>query len=306
MKKNKLNIETIEYRLNGIRFKESNFLSDSQKFDMLNSVFSSIESHKVQKTKKSFISPFMSHSMFRVAVSVFTFCFLYIGIISYKNTHYSNNTDDINDTENTSLNSIYQTSSNTSDTESVHKRTKDVKKQVAALVSQNKITEAKNIVLGLENILLKELNTDINKDKEDKNINSIDSATSTAEKEITKETTKAAIIETTELRIELEKKEINAVYENINNRIETAKKTLKDIENSDAFKKIEKTDLKNDSKIDLKKDNIKNNIIENIKSAKEYLEKAISYIEKKDIENATITLQNYDRLLAEIQVSLII
>ncbi len=142
---------------------------------------------------------------------------------------------------------------------------KSIRNQVAALVRENKITEAKEIVLTLE--------TALKADELYKLAPAVQSEVAAA----------------TDLRVILEKKETLATTEASSTASTSI--TLADRIKAD---KVELAELEsNASTSDLLID------------AKKYLHKAESYLEGKDPENAIISLQTYDRIVAEVKLILL-
>ena len=149
---------------------------------------------------------------------------------------------------------------------------KSIRNQVAALVKENKITEAKQIVLTLETAL-----------KADE-LYKVAPAV------------QAEVTAATDLRVKLEKKETLATVEasttahtndTMVNRIKQSRDTLIELEN------LAKTDTDATTTKDLFVD------------AKRYLEKADTYMKGQETENTIISLQTYDRIVAEIKLFLI-
>lgn len=141
---------------------------------------------------------------------------------------------------------------------SVTTRSQDIQNQVASLVKENKITEAKQIVLTLETALKADELYKV--------------ATSVS----------ATVFSTTDLRVDIENKEIEATtsVSDLISRIETDKKVLADMEVN-----VSTTDL--------------------IADATKHLTKASEYIAADNIENAIISLQAHDRIVAEIKLILV-
>ncbi len=152
--------------------------------------------------------------------------------------------------------------SDSSDTQeliaSVTKRSQDIQNQVASLVKENKITEAKQIVLTLETALKADELYKV--------------ATSVSE----------TVFSATDLRVDIENKEIEATttVEDLVARITESKKTIEDIEVTAST-----TDM--------------------IAEAKKFLTKSEEYVAVSDIENTIISLQAYDRIVAEIKLILL-
>jgi hypothetical protein len=141
---------------------------------------------------------------------------------------------------------------------SVTTRSQDIQNKVASLVKENKITEAKQIVLTLETAL-----------KADELYKVATSVSDT-------------IFSATDLRVDIENKEIEATTSvtDLIARIEVATKNLADME-------------VNASTTDL------------IGYATTHLTKAAEYIAADNTENAIISLQAHDRIVAEIRLILL-
>jgi len=141
---------------------------------------------------------------------------------------------------------------------SVTSRSQDIQNQVASLVKENKITEAKQIVLTLETAL-----------KADELYKVATSVSDT-------------VFSATDLRLDIENKEIEATttVEELVMRIAENKKNLGDMEVTAST-----TDM--------------------IVEAGKFLSKSEEYVQVPDIENAIISLQAYDRIVAEIKLILL-
>jgi hypothetical protein len=145
---------------------------------------------------------------------------------------------------------------------SVTDRSRDIRNQVASLVKENKITEAKQIVLTLETALKADELYKV--------------ATSVS----------ATVFETTDLRLDIERKETQATTEattsvkDLTDRIEADKKILADLE-------------------------VNASTTSNITEATTFLSKSEEYVKAGNVENAIISLQAYDRIVAEVQLILL-
>lgn len=142
----------------------------------------------------------------------------------------------------------------------VSSRSKEIRNQVAALVSENKISEAKNVALDLEAALkadeLYKVSTSV----------------------------QAEVFSAIDLRVDIEKKESNNISttteDDLTKRLDLAKKDILDFE-------------VNASTTDM------------IDSAKKTIEISDKYLKDKDLENAIISLQLYDRIVAELKTILL-
>lgn len=142
---------------------------------------------------------------------------------------------------------------------------KSIRNQVAALVKENKITEAKEVVLTLETAL-----------KADE----LYKVAPAVQTEIT-----AA----TDLRVKLEKKETLATTEASTTASTTttlASRIEADTEEISTLKATESTS-------------------ELILDAKRYLDKSAEYLKNNDVEKAIISLQTHDRIVAEAKLILL-
>jgi hypothetical protein len=139
-------------------------------------------------------------------------------------------------------------------------RSKEIRNQVAALVSENKISEAKNVALDLEAALkadeLYKVSTSV----------------------------QAEVFSAIDLRVDIEKKESNNISttteDDLTKRLDLAKKDVLGFE-------------VNASTTDM------------IDSAKKTIEISDKYLKDKDLENAIISLQLYDRIVAELKTILL-
>lgn len=143
---------------------------------------------------------------------------------------------------------------------SVTTRSREIRNQVASLVKENKITEAKQIVLTLETALKADELYKV--------------ATSVSD----------SVFETTDLRLDIERKETESTTTaaELATRIENSKKLISKLE-----------DEENASTTSV------------LAEAKTHLTKSEEYMQKGDIENAIISLQAHDRIVAEVQLILL-
>ncbi len=142
----------------------------------------------------------------------------------------------------------------------VSSRSKEIRNQVASLVSEDKITEAKKIALDLESALkadeLYKVSTSV----------------------------EAEVFKAIDLRVDIENKE----YTNISSTTESdIKERLSDAEKNIAS--FEETASSTDLLID----------------AKKAIDVAEDYLNKGDFENAIISLQLHDRILADLKIILL-
>lgn len=166
--------------------------------------------------------------------------------LNYKDIVTLKSSSDIDSTDKTNL------------IDSVTNRSRDIRNQVASLVKENKITEAKQIVLTLETALKADELYKV--------------ATSVS----------ATVFETTDLRLDIERKETQATtsLKELTDRIETDKKVLAGLE-------------------------VNASTTSNIEEAKVFLARAEQYVQDGNIENAIISLQAHDRIVAEVQLMLL-
>ncbi len=151
-------------------------------------------------------------------------------------------------------------------TDKVTNGSREIRNQVASLVKENKITEAKEIVLTLETAL--------------KTDELYKVATSVSDE----------VFETTDLRVELERKEAEAsisasssattTTKNIQERLEGDKKELADLEDTASTTEM-------------------------LAEANKFLLKSETYLKAGEIENAIISLQAHDRIVAELKLLLV-
>jgi hypothetical protein len=139
-------------------------------------------------------------------------------------------------------------------------RSKEIRNQVAALVSENKISEAKNVALDLE--------TALKADQLYKVATSVQSE----------------VFSAIDLRVDVEKKEAN----NISTTTEV-----------DVAKKIQQAQK------DILAFDVNASTTEMIDSAQKALETSDEYLKDKDFQNAIISLQLHDRIVAELKTILL-
>lgn len=283
---------TIINTLGKMRLKKSVSLSVDKKASILRSVYNTSSEHVVIPRYKTRVSsPFMVlMSQYVLPMLVLFFVGTQFGDTIVDNTKVAltefnsvksdiqvaqksaelKNSLSIHQKEITALKSSFAANVSTGETganraeliASVTTRSRDIQNQVASLVKENKITEAKQIVLTLETAL-----------KADELYKVATSVSDT-------------VFSATDLRLDIERKETEATttVEAVTERVELAKKTLVDIETNAST-----TDL--------------------VKEAYRFVAKAEEYVQAGDIdanlENAIISLQTYDRILAEIRLILL-
>ncbi|MES2622838.1 MAG: hypothetical protein V4576_00345 [Patescibacteria group bacterium] len=144
---------------------------------------------------------------------------------------------------------------------------REIRNQVASLVKENKITEAKQVVLTLE--------TALKADELYKVATSVSNA----------------VFETTDLRLELERQETEASV----SRSATSSTSTINILNERLS-----ADKKNLAKLE-----VTASTTDMIDSANKSLVKSEEYIKAGDVENAIISLQAHDRIVAELKLVLL-
>lgn len=154
----------------------------------------------------------------------------------------------------------------------VSNRSQEVRNRVAALVKENKISEAKEIVLDLETAL-----------KADELY--------TVSPVVVEE-----VLAATDLRVKLEKKEV--VQLAIDPQSDIASSTPEVIQKKMA-------DLRTEIETFINTESISDSTKELIETAKSGLKKTEDYIAVSDFERAVITLQGVERIVAELRVSLV-
>ncbi len=282
-----INDKRIENILKSFTSNESVNLSYSEKENMLASVFERAEMKVIKQAVKS---PFYTYKTYLTQYLRYSIPVLLIavigtqaaGLFSDKSKVAISNIDDIK----TSLSDLKRDnaiksnlSKNKQDIKEIKSlalldqpvktgiladqlsiRSKEIRNQVAALVSENKISEAKNVALDLEAALkadeLYKVSTSV----------------------------KAEVFEAIDLRVDIEKKESNNISTtteaDLTERLVLAKKIVLDFE-------------VNASTSDM------------IDSAKKTIVISDKYLKDKDLENAIISLQLYDRIVAELKTILL-
>ncbi len=282
-----INDKRIENILKSFTSNESVNLSYSEKENMLASVFERAEMKVIKQAVKS---PFYTYKTYLTQYLRYSIPVLLIavigtqaaGLFSDKSKVAISNIDDIK----TSLSDLKRDnaiksnlSKNKQDIKEIKalalldqpvktgiladqlsSRSKEIRNQVAALVSENKISEAKNVALDLEAALkadeLYKVSTSV----------------------------KAEVFEAIDLRVDIEKKESNNISTtteaDLTERLVLANKDILDFE-------------VNASTTDM------------IDSAKKTIEISDKYLKDKDFENAIISLQLYDRIVAELKTILL-
>lgn len=142
----------------------------------------------------------------------------------------------------------------------VSNRSKEIRNQVASLMSENKLTEAKKVALDLETALkadeLYKVSTSVQQE----------------------------VFEAIDLRNDIERKEYNTISSttesDVVKKIDLAKKEIKTFDNNTST-----TDM--------------------ILDAEKSIDLASKYVADKNIENAIISLQIYDRIVAELKTILL-
>lgn len=152
-------------------------------------------------------------------------------------------------------------------TDRVTNGSREIRNQVASLVRDNKITEAKEIVLTLETAL--------------KTDELYKVATSVSEE----------VFETTDLRLELERKEAEVSVSMSSSSATTTAKGIQDRLNAE---KKELSNLESTA-----------STTEMLAEAEKFLVKSEEYVKAGEIENAIISLQAHDRIVAELKLMLL-
>lgn len=272
---------TIINTLGKMRLKKSVSLDVDKKASVLRSVFNSSLSHVAIPTYRSRVpSPFATLlSQYVLPVFALLFVGIQFGDNIMKNAQFAlgefNSVKSDLQTAQTSAELKNSLTLNHKDIEalkaagdssvdktnlitSVTTRSREIQNQVASLVKENKITEAKQIVLTLETAL-----------KADELYKVATSVSDT-------------VFSATDLRLDIERKETEATttIDAVLERLEADKKVLVDMETNAST-----TDL--------------------VKDAYKFIAKAEEYIAADDIENAIISLQAHDRIVAEIKLILL-
>lgn len=152
-------------------------------------------------------------------------------------------------------------------TDKVTNGSREIRNQVASLVKENKISEAKEIVLTLETALKADELYKV--------------ATSVSDE----------VFETTDLRLELERKEaeVSTVLSS-----SSASTTVKDLQDRVLAEKKELSAIEDTA-----------STTDILSEAKRHLEKSEEYVNAGEIENAIISLQAHDRIVAELKLMLL-
>ena len=164
----------------------------------------------------------------------------------------------------------------------VSNRSKEIRNQVASLISENKLTEAKDIVLDLESALkadeLYKVSTSV----------------------------KQEVFEAIDLRVDIERKEkynISSTTESdIQEKIKKAKEGIVSLNKDIKEKSIDKS-LSTDSIDPIA--TTTDSVSDMIQTAEKSISTAETYLKDKDLENAIISLQLYDRIVAELKTILL-
>jgi hypothetical protein len=291
--KNIINEKRIENILNSFKSNESVNLSLSEKQNVLASVFDRAEK-KVGYTHKAIKSPFYEYGNHFVQYLKYSIPVLLIAVIgtqmvSVFNDKSSLALSDINDIK-SSLDNLKRDnaiksnlSKNKQDIQEIKSlalsdqsaktqvlagqvstRSKEIRNQVASLVSENKIAEAKSVALELETALkaddLYKVSTSVQQE----------------------------VFEAIDLRVDIERKEKYNISTSTESDIE--KRLVLARENVSSFdKNASTTEQVSDMMI----------------SAEKSIENAEQSLKDKDFENAIISLQLYDRIVAELKTILL-
>ncbi len=285
--KDRLNDNQIESVLSSLKINESESLSFMEKQNVLNSIFERSESGI---KKESIKTPFYSYTDYFVQYLKYSIPVILLAVIGTQlfdvfthksqlaisdinharetlddlkrdnsiKANLSKNREDIQQLKQTLA--LNDTTKKQILVNQVSNRSKEIRNQVAALVSENKLTEARKIALDLETAL-----------KADE----LYTVSTSVEQEV---------FEAIDLRVGIEKKESDAISSS------TEADVLKRI--SDSKKEIESFE-DNASTTDM------------IVDAKKALDNADKYAKDKDLSNAIISLQLYDRIVAELKLILI-
>lgn len=282
MKKNykNNNIEHIENSLASFKANESLFLSNSEKENILQSVFDRAAGEKEYKSIPSPFTSYKTHitNYFRYAIPLVILIALGTQLTSVFVEKTKVSLSDLEQVK-SSLDNIQRdtalktqvsqnreaiaelkTNTNPKDTfrlaAQVSTRSQEIRNQVAALMDENKVVEAKKIALDLEMAL-----------KADE----LYKVATSVEQEVFK-----AI----DLRLDIEKQEANNASATdaitLDKRIKDARKEFSDFASSTVARE------------------------DNIKDADNAITAAEAYFKAGDTEKAIISLQTYDRILAEV------
>lgn len=301
--KNIINHKEIENILSSFKSNESVSLSLSEKDNMLASVFARVADMKIISSTVSHVhardakSPFHTYKThftqyLRYSIPVILLAVISTqagGVLTHRSkiaiadinevkstlnnlkrnnsikSNLSKNQEDIQEIKlnlasANSTNASKNTAKNKILAEQVSIRSKEIRNQVSALVSENKISEAKNIALDLESALKADELYKVSTSVEQEVFSAID------------------------LRVTIEKKESN----NISSSTESDIKAR-----IDKDKKEFVTYKSNASTTDMLTDAMK------------AINVAESYVNKGDFENAIISLQLHDRIVAELKIILL-
>jgi hypothetical protein len=293
--KNIINEKRIEDILNSFKSNESVNLSLSEKQSVLTSVFDRAEK-KVEyvHNHKAIKSPFYEYRNHFVQYLRYSVPVILIAVIGTQMASVFNDRSDIalseiNDVK-TSLSDLKRESeikSNLSKNKQdiqeikslalsdqsaktqilagqVSTRSKEIRNQVASLVSENKITEAKSVALELETALkaddLYKVSTSVQQE----------------------------VFEAIDIRVDIERKEkyniSTSTESDISKRIDVAKENLLTFDKNASTTEV---------------------VVDMMKSAEDSIENAEQKLKDKDFENAIISLQLYDRIVAELKTILL-
>jgi len=285
------NENKIEHVLRSFKPNESVSLSLSEKGDILKSVFDRVESKVSHKAVKS---PFYNSKTYVLQYARYSVPLLLLAVISTQAAGVFANRSkiaisDINEVKQTlsdlkrdnsiksnlsknkqdiqeiklnlaSANAVDNTAKTQILADQVSSRSKEIRNQVAALVSEDKITEAKKIALDLESALKADELYKVSTSVQQEVFSAIDLRVAIENKEYTK------ISSTTE--------------SDVKKKIETAKKSISTFE-------------ANASTSDM------------IEDASKSIVTAESYLNKGELENAIISLQSHDRIVADLKIILL-
>lgn len=286
-----INNNDILHNLEKMRLNKSVCLSVDEKAKMLKSVFESQTrvAHEVQSVRSPFMNIFNRYAVYALPAFILGFVGVQFGQDILMKTKLA--FDDFNNAKTevkltqASIelrDSLSQTTKDISTLKAidvsvataaekevlvsqVSTGSKSIRNQVAALVKENKLAEAKEVVLTLETAL-----------KADE-LYKVAPAVQTE------------VAATTDLRVKLEKKETLDTAE----ASSTASTSIAISDRIEAYKKSSADLEANASTTDL------------IADAQKYLAKSEDYLKNKDVENAIISLQVYDRIVAEVKLILL-
>ncbi len=326
----------IEKVLNSFKPNESMFLSYEEKGNILNSVFER-SNNEIEIVNHSVKTPFMGYSNYFVQYLIPVVIFIFLGtyfvdVISNRSkivlSDLTNTKESLNDIRrineiksnlNKNKEDILQirtslAMANSSDkvspktlvlADQVTNRSKEIRNQVASLINENKMIEAKNIALDLEVALKSDELYKI--------------ATSV----------KDEVVAATDLRLDIERQEYKTLSTStesqLTSRIADAKKIIVDYKhivdihtatstdialmsesvltttdnNITASSSNSKSSIKTTEQVGLTEDKTDLDILLN--TAQKAVEKSEQYLKDKDLENAIISLQSYDRIVAQLK-----